>query len=101
MRMLLPTLWYGSENLYLFVQKNAFLQEEYVSGDKVGILQCKHKYHVAGIQQWLRLKNGVPFLNQQQLLTLSDDIKPNQIVSTFSFMLGFTIYGTLCFLCTN
>ena len=60
MRMLLPTLWYGSENLYLFVQKNAFLQEEYVSGDKVGILQCKHKYHVAGIQQWLRLKNWCP-----------------------------------------
>uniref|UniRef100_A0A0A0KVW1 RING-type E3 ubiquitin transferase n=1 Tax=Cucumis sativus TaxID=3659 RepID=A0A0A0KVW1_CUCSA len=34
--------------------------EEYVSGDKVGILQCKHKYHVAGIQQWLRLKNWCP-----------------------------------------
>ncbi|KAE8651379.1 uncharacterized protein LOC101218753 [Cucumis sativus] len=40
--------------------KCCICQEEYVSGDEVGRLQCEHQYHVACIQQWLRLKNWCP-----------------------------------------
>ncbi|KAJ9167590.1 hypothetical protein P3X46_019209 [Hevea brasiliensis] len=35
-------------------------QEEYAVGDEVGRLQCEHRYHVACIHQWLRLKNWCP-----------------------------------------
>eukprot|EP00262_Sarcandra_glabra_P012547 TRINITY_DN325_c1_g2_i1.p1 TRINITY_DN325_c1_g2~~TRINITY_DN325_c1_g2_i1.p1 ORF type:complete len:558 (+),score=72.86 TRINITY_DN325_c1_g2_i1:147-1820(+) len=35
-------------------------QEEYVLGDEVGKLGCKHRYHVLCIHQWLRLKNWCP-----------------------------------------
>ncbi|XP_023524149.1 uncharacterized protein LOC111788150 [Cucurbita pepo subsp. pepo] len=40
--------------------KCCICQEEYLIGDEVGRLQCEHKYHVACIQQWLRLKNWCP-----------------------------------------
>ncbi|XP_038898034.1 uncharacterized protein LOC120085870 [Benincasa hispida] len=40
--------------------KCCICQEEYVTGDEVGKLQCAHKYHVVCIQQWLRLKNWCP-----------------------------------------
>ncbi|XAR69961.1 hypothetical protein NMG60_11001749 [Bertholletia excelsa] len=40
--------------------KCSICQEEYVSGDEVGRLECKHGYHVVCIQQWLRLKNWCP-----------------------------------------
>ena len=36
------------------------LQEEYVIQDEVGRLQCEHRYHMACIQQWLRVKNWCP-----------------------------------------
>lgn len=38
----------------------AHLQEEYVNGDEVGRLQCEHRYHVACVLQWLRVKNWCP-----------------------------------------
>ncbi|KAJ0965622.1 hypothetical protein J5N97_026760 [Dioscorea zingiberensis] len=40
--------------------KCSICQEEYVSGDEVGRLTCEHRYHVACIHQWLRLKNWCP-----------------------------------------
>ncbi|KAK6274250.1 hypothetical protein POUND7_011333 [Theobroma cacao] len=40
--------------------KCSICQEEYVIGDEVGRLQCEHRYHVACIQQWLRVKNWCP-----------------------------------------
>uniref|UniRef100_A0A7N0SV54 RING-type E3 ubiquitin transferase n=1 Tax=Kalanchoe fedtschenkoi TaxID=63787 RepID=A0A7N0SV54_KALFE len=35
-------------------------QEEYVIGDEMGRLHCKHMYHVDCIDQWLRQKNWCP-----------------------------------------
>ena len=35
-------------------------QEEYVVGDEVGKLGCKHQYHVKCIYQWLKQKNWCP-----------------------------------------
>ncbi|TYJ30141.1 hypothetical protein E1A91_A06G114900v1 [Gossypium mustelinum] len=40
--------------------KCSICQEEYVNGDEVGRLQCEHTYHVACVQQWLRVKNWCP-----------------------------------------
>lgn len=40
--------------------KCSICQEEYAAGDEVGRLQCEHRYHVACIRQWLRLKNWCP-----------------------------------------
>ena len=56
-------VWFPNYNLDVSVKKKKkknILQEEYVSGDEVGRLQCEHKYHVACIQQWLRMKNWCP-----------------------------------------
>ncbi|KAL1557424.1 E3 ubiquitin-protein ligase MBR2-like [Salvia divinorum] len=41
--------------------KCSICQEEYVKGDVVGeLVKCEHAYHVACINQWLRLKNWCP-----------------------------------------
>ncbi|XP_044472127.1 uncharacterized serine-rich protein C215.13-like [Mangifera indica] len=40
--------------------KCSVCQEEYFAGDEVGRLHCQHRYHVACIEQWLRLKNWCP-----------------------------------------
>ncbi|XP_022857464.1 probable E3 ubiquitin-protein ligase RHG1A isoform X2 [Olea europaea var. sylvestris] len=40
--------------------KCSICQEEYLSGDEIGKLGCQHGYHVACIEQWLRLKNWCP-----------------------------------------
>ncbi|XWS26100.1 hypothetical protein CRYUN_Cryun26dG0001800 [Craigia yunnanensis] len=40
--------------------KCSICQEEYVIGDEVGRLQCEHRYHVACLQPWLRVKNWCP-----------------------------------------
>ncbi|XVE53468.1 hypothetical protein DITRI_Ditri03aG0005800 [Diplodiscus trichospermus] len=40
--------------------KCCICQEEYIIGDEIGRLQCEHRYHVACIRQWLRLKNWCP-----------------------------------------
>ncbi|KAE8700288.1 putative Thioredoxin domain-containing protein [Hibiscus syriacus] len=40
--------------------KCSICQEEYVIGDEVGRLHCEHRYHIACIQQWLRMKNWCP-----------------------------------------
>ncbi|XP_022730917.1 probable E3 ubiquitin-protein ligase HIP1 isoform X3 [Durio zibethinus] len=40
--------------------KCSICQEEYVTGDELGRLQCEHRYHVACAQQWLRVKNWCP-----------------------------------------
>ncbi|KAG8656770.1 E3 ubiquitin-protein ligase MBR2 isoform X2 [Manihot esculenta] len=40
--------------------KCSICQEDYAVGDEVGRLQCEHRYHVACIHQWLRLKNWCP-----------------------------------------
>ncbi|KAK4274352.1 hypothetical protein QN277_017583 [Acacia crassicarpa] len=42
------------------VIKCSICQDEYVVGDELGGLKCEHRYHVACIQQWLRLKNWCP-----------------------------------------
>ncbi|XP_020673468.1 E3 ubiquitin-protein ligase MBR2 [Dendrobium catenatum] len=53
--------------------KCSICQEEYMIGEELGSLPCKHHYHVTCIQQWLRLKNWCPIckapatsLNDQQ-----------------------------------
>uniref|UniRef100_A0A5B7A9A8 RING-type E3 ubiquitin transferase n=1 Tax=Davidia involucrata TaxID=16924 RepID=A0A5B7A9A8_DAVIN len=40
--------------------KCSICQEEYVVGDEVGRLECKHGYHMVCIHQWLQLKNLCP-----------------------------------------
>ncbi|KAK9097404.1 hypothetical protein Sjap_022901 [Stephania japonica] len=40
--------------------KCSICQEEYADGDEVGKLRCDHRYHVACLYQWLRLKNWCP-----------------------------------------
>ncbi|CAJ1972200.1 unnamed protein product [Sphenostylis stenocarpa] len=40
--------------------KCCICQEEYVIGDEIGDLPCKHRFHVTCIQQWLGLKNWCP-----------------------------------------
>ncbi|XXG64445.1 hypothetical protein AAC387_Pa05g2401 [Persea americana] len=40
--------------------KCSICQEEYVVGDEVGKLGCKHQYHVKCIYQWLKQKNWCP-----------------------------------------
>lgn len=40
--------------------KCSICQEEYVVGDEIGKLECKHGYHVECVQQWLKLKNWCP-----------------------------------------
>ncbi|XP_065849118.1 E3 ubiquitin-protein ligase MBR2-like isoform X2 [Euphorbia lathyris] len=40
--------------------KCSVCQEEYTVGDKLGKLQCEHRFHVSCIHQWLRLKNWCP-----------------------------------------
>ncbi|MBA0745048.1 hypothetical protein Gogos_007639 [Gossypium gossypioides] len=40
--------------------KCSICQEEYVIGDEVGRLHCEHRFHIACIQEWLRMKNWCP-----------------------------------------
>ncbi|XP_047152639.1 probable E3 ubiquitin-protein ligase HIP1 isoform X2 [Vigna umbellata] len=40
--------------------KCCICQEEYVIGDEVGDLPCKHRFHVDCIQEWMGLKNWCP-----------------------------------------
>ncbi|CAI9772300.1 unnamed protein product [Fraxinus pennsylvanica] len=40
--------------------KCSICQEDYLFGDEIGKLGCQHGYHVACIEQWLRLKNWCP-----------------------------------------
>ncbi|KAG8636461.1 probable E3 ubiquitin-protein ligase HIP1 isoform X3 [Manihot esculenta] len=51
------TLDFCGENAHA---KCSICQEEYAAGDEVGRLKCEHRYHVACIHQWLRLKNWCP-----------------------------------------
>uniref|UniRef100_A0ACD5UEG5 Uncharacterized protein n=1 Tax=Avena sativa TaxID=4498 RepID=A0ACD5UEG5_AVESA len=41
-------------------RKCSICQEEYSGGEEVGKMACKHYYHVACIQHWLRQKNWCP-----------------------------------------
>ncbi|KAL3515290.1 hypothetical protein ACH5RR_022192 [Cinchona calisaya] len=35
-------------------------QEDYIVGDDIGTLDCRHEFHVCCIKQWLKLKNMCP-----------------------------------------
>ncbi|KAE9603747.1 hypothetical protein Lal_00001745 [Lupinus albus] len=50
----------GSCNEHKEDTKCSICQDEYSVADEVGSLKCEHKYHLACIQQWLRLKNWCP-----------------------------------------
>uniref|UniRef100_A0ACD5UV84 Uncharacterized protein n=1 Tax=Avena sativa TaxID=4498 RepID=A0ACD5UV84_AVESA len=41
-------------------RKCSICQEEYSGGEEVGKMACKHYYHIACIQHWLRQKNWCP-----------------------------------------
>lgn len=41
-------------------RKCSICQEEYSCGEEVGKMACKHYYHIACIQHWLRQKNWCP-----------------------------------------
>ncbi|ESW33306.1 hypothetical protein PHAVU_001G059300 [Phaseolus vulgaris] len=40
--------------------KCCICQEEYVIGDELGDLPCKHRFHVVCIEEWMGLKNWCP-----------------------------------------
>ncbi|XP_049415721.1 uncharacterized protein LOC125878493 isoform X1 [Solanum stenotomum] len=40
--------------------KCSICQEDYVIGDEIGKLECKHGYHMECVQQWLKHKNWCP-----------------------------------------
>lgn len=48
--------------------KCCICQEEYVCGDEIGSLQCKHKFHVVCIQEWLQLKSWCPICKESAAL---------------------------------
>ncbi|XP_027331856.1 uncharacterized protein LOC113847149 isoform X2 [Abrus precatorius] len=54
--------------------KCCICQEEYVIGDEVGSLQCKHRFHVICIQEWLRLKNWCPICKVSAALSNSSSL---------------------------
>lgn len=41
-------------------RKCSVCQEEYTGGEEVGEMACRHYYHIACIQHWLRQKNWCP-----------------------------------------
>ncbi|CAI9769126.1 unnamed protein product [Fraxinus pennsylvanica] len=44
-------------------------QEDYIAGDDIGILDCRHKFHTKCIKQWLTLKNLCPICKTTALDT--------------------------------
>ncbi|XP_011088238.1 E3 ubiquitin-protein ligase MBR2 [Sesamum indicum] len=44
-------------------------QEDYISGDDIGILDCSHEFHSGCIKQWLTLKNLCPICKMTGLGT--------------------------------
>ncbi|KAL1544289.1 RING-type E3 ubiquitin transferase [Salvia divinorum] len=44
-------------------------QEDYVAGDDIGILDCRHEFHTSCIKQWLILKNICPICKNTALGT--------------------------------
>lgn len=41
-------------------RKCSVCQEEYLAGEEVGEMACKHYYHLSCIDHWLRQKNWCP-----------------------------------------
>ncbi|XP_041990522.1 E3 ubiquitin-protein ligase MBR2-like [Salvia splendens] len=46
------------------VEQCCICQEDYVDGDDLGILDCKHEFH---IEKWLLLKNRCPICNRKAM----------------------------------
>ncbi|CAA2991569.1 E3 ubiquitin- ligase MBR2-like [Olea europaea subsp. europaea] len=44
-------------------------QEDYIAGDDIGILDCKHEFHTKCVKQWLMLKNLCPVCKMTALDT--------------------------------
>ncbi|GJN01840.1 hypothetical protein PR202_ga19141 [Eleusine coracana subsp. coracana] len=44
-------------------------EEEYLAGEEVGKMSCKHYYHISCIQHWLRQKNWCPICKSVALNT--------------------------------
>jgi len=47
----------------------SFCQEEYLAGEELGKMACKHYYHMPCIQRWLRQKNWCPICKSVALNT--------------------------------
>ncbi|CAO2043606.1 unnamed protein product [Urochloa humidicola] len=50
-------------------KKCSVCQEEYIAGEEVGKMACKHYYHMSCIQHWLRQKNWCPICKSVALNT--------------------------------
>lgn len=50
-------------------KKCSICQEEYLAGEEVGKMACKHYYHISCIQRWLRQKNWCPICKSVALDT--------------------------------
>ncbi|CAK8570800.1 unnamed protein product [Lathyrus sativus] len=48
-------------------------QEDYVEGEIIGRLDCRHIYHLECIKQWLLLKNACPICKQRALEVDEDE----------------------------
>ena len=53
--------------LLIYANLVALIQEDYVDGDDLGILDCKHEFHMSCIEKWLLLKNRCPICNRKAM----------------------------------
>ncbi|KAK7263148.1 hypothetical protein RJT34_30733 [Clitoria ternatea] len=44
------------------------VRDDYIHGEEIGKLICKHKFHIGCIKQWLRRKNACPICKQTTLV---------------------------------
>ncbi|KAI3445969.1 hypothetical protein Pfo_002634 [Paulownia fortunei] len=51
------------------VEPCCICQEDYITGDDIGILNCGHEFHTSCIKQWLTLKNLCPICKMTALET--------------------------------
>ncbi|KAK7256173.1 hypothetical protein RIF29_29610 [Crotalaria pallida] len=51
-------------------------QEDYVNGEKIGQLDCSHKFHIDCIRNWLVRKNICPSCKRMALLPIYVDYAP-------------------------
>ncbi|KAL0823285.1 hypothetical protein Bca101_046962 [Brassica carinata] len=67
---------------------------KYVDGDEVGSMPCEHMFHVSCVQQWLRMKNWCPYLQNLRRREVVVVTVPH---STLSFVRWFQDDQIRCF----
>lgn len=60
---------FGSIRIFQNLEPCCICQEDYVTGEDIGILDCGHEFHTRCIKQWLTLKNLCPICKTTALET--------------------------------